>query len=176
MNETVNTNETANNETALTVATPQHVGLALTDAGFDVGQLPAEKQLEIFRNIMRYDAEIEAMALRQVLSKNILGVPFDIMDASFRMIPDKKSETGEKQCILFTLRLQETGEIVTCLKSSNNFNDVYPMYFESLRGIQHRPKTDYTFEEDPRYNFAGNNAIVFRKIQPQLTEKAVNKK
>lgn len=137
-------------------------------AQFDLTTLPPEQQLEIVRDILESEAQIEAMALPQFTSTEIVGRPVNILDASFRPIPDDKAPGGTKMCVSFVMEFgagdAEEGAQFTCLKGSNPFNDVYVTRFERMRGVISKPLNGYEFVSDPRYNKAGNDAIVLRKI------------
>lgn len=135
--------------------------------GFDLSSLPASEQLEIVREIYDAEAQLEAMALPQIPSSEILGQPINILDAAFKTISETKNGvTSDKVCVSFVCEFadgERAGEQFTVLKSSNAFNDIYANRFTKLRGIMQRPLQGYEFVEDARYNKAGNNAIVLRR-------------
>lgn len=138
--------------------------------GFDLSQLEPAQQLEIVREIYDAEAQLEAMALPQYPSSEILGVEINVLDAAFKSITETvKGVSTEKVCVSFVCEFAEdcdkghAGEQFTVLKSSNAFNDVYANRFTKLRGIMQRPLNGYEFVEDARYNKAGNNAIVLRR-------------
>lgn len=133
-------------------------------------------KLELMREIMQSEKELEIMALPMVNSRQIVGVQITVHDAVFKTIPDEK--TGElKQCVNFLcenvdepIRLEggneiPTGGYFTTLKGSNTFNDIYVMRFQKLRGLVTMPLRGYHFEIEPKWTFAGNPAIVLRKTQ-----------
>ena len=127
-------------------------------------------ELEMIQDLMQAEAEVEALAIRQVNSKELVNVPFSITDALFTTIKDNGVD---KICVNFLLKL-ETGETISCVKSSNKFNDVYVNFFNKFRGIAQRQLDGYTFETDERWKIAGNPAIVLRKVTAQ--PKQINKR
>lgn len=128
-------------------------------------------ELELMQDLLQSEAEIESLAMRQVNSKDLIGASFDITDAIFTTITEK--DKSQKVCVSFVLEL-ETGETVTCLKSSNKFNDAYVNFFAKRRGVMAGRLEGYTFREEPRWTVAGNAAIVLAKVPKQI--KSVNKK
>lgn len=143
--------------------------------GFDLSALPATEQLEIVREIYDAEAQLEAMSLPQVKSRDILGRSINILDAAFKTInvtedesvDGKKTKVArDKVCVSFVCEYadgENVGEQFTVLKSSNAFNDIFANRFTKLRGIMQRPLNGYEFVEDARYSQAGNNAIVLRR-------------
>ena len=147
-----------NTETALATASDSAIQAQQTNGEF---ALPNNQfELELMQDLMQSEAEIESLAMRSVNSKDLIGKEFAIIDAMFSTIKEKEVE---KVCVNFVLELTD-GETVTCLKSSNKFNDAYVNFFNKFRGIANRRLDGYTFEEDARWTFAGNAAIVLRKV------------
>lgn len=135
--------------------------------GFDLSSLEPAQQLEIVREIYDAEAQLEAMALPQLPSSEILGQEINILDAAFKNITEtEKGVTRDKVCVSFVCEFadgERMGEQFTVLKSSNAFNDIYANRFTKMRGIISKPLQGYEFVEDARYNKAGNNAIVLRR-------------
>lgn len=180
MTEPNNENENANVHEAEVVnadAQPANDNQAIVtshqvaETQFDLKSLPPEQQLEVVRDILASEAEIEAMALPQVNSSNILNRRINILDAAFKTITDKKTKT-DKVCVSFVCEFAEgdaqAGEQFTCLKSSNPFNNAYVTRFDRMRGIVSRPLMNYEFVEDARYKVGDNISHVLRRISPAI--------
>lgn len=162
---------TQENNTGLVIPENQTIATANENAPFSdftVNQLSPEQQFEIAKDILAAQQEIETLAMPQMQSKQLVGKEFNILGAAFRSIPDDK-DGGQKTVISFVLELHESGEQVTCLKSSNAINDVYVNYFDRMRGVMYKPLENYTFAEDTRYTRNGNAAIVLRKMPKRVT-------
>lgn len=154
------------NENALVPANESVTAMeALQSGEFDFTSLSPNEQLELFREIKAADAEIEMIGLPMLKSKDILNIPINIHDASFK---DIISDGEQKTCVNFLCENIETGELFTVLKSSNAFNDLYVKPFHSRRGITRHVLQNYNFVEDNRWQKAGNPAVVLRKVQPQM--------
>lgn len=167
------------NKTAIANTSPSVIDDALSGKNFDINALSPEAQLAVVQDIMSVESEIEAMALPQINSTEILEQPINILDAAFRSVKDK--QTGrDKACVSFVCEFAEgherAGEQFTVLKGSNAFNDVYVTRFNRMRGVHSQPMQGYQFVEDDRYKVGDNSAHVLRKIQPQIAKaKSVNK-
>lgn len=148
------------------------VDQALETGGIDLRQLPIEMQVEMAKDIIATEAELEANALPKLNSKDILNRKINILDASFRSIPDKDAPGGQKACVSFVCEFAEgdaqEGEQFTVLKSSNTFNDVFVQRFDRMRGIIQRPLNGYQFIESEKYGKAGNQAHILVRANSQL--------
>ncbi len=130
-----------------------------------------EEIMQVEREALAIEAEIEAMALPSFNSRDLIGQQFDILDAAKRVIMEEVTIGGitqkvPKDCILFTLRSSDDyDKVFTCLKGFNPFNSPYVDLFNKTRGTPiYKPVLGYEFVTDPRYNKAGNDAIVLRKV------------
>jgi hypothetical protein len=134
--------------------------------GFNLNELEPAQRLEMIQDIIAIEHEIEANALPQYKSSDILNRPLNILDAAFRQIPDAKTEQT-KACVSFVCEWaegdKEAGQQFTVLKGSNPFNDAFANRFTKLRGIMEKPLMGYEFVEDARYKKAGNTAIILRR-------------
>lgn len=171
-NDDVKTETQGNAETAIDLANSNEQIVKshspITGDGFDLSALPASEQLEIVREMYEAESQLEAMALPQYKSSDLIGRRLNILDAAFKSIPETvNGVTTEKACVSFVCEFADgdnAGEQFTVLKGSNPFNDIFANRFSKFRGIMSRPLNDYEFVEDARYNKAGNNAIVLRRI------------
>lgn len=158
------------NETGLvkqTAATPA-IGQETLDRARSVGlNLPENaEQMEMIQDLMQAEADLEAIGLPMVNSRDLLNVPLTICDASVKVITDN----GEsKPCVNFIVERSDTGERVQVLKSSNAFNDVFVNFFNKWRAIQARELQGYHFVESDKFAKAGNKAIILQKIQQVKT-------
>lgn len=150
----------------------------------DINTLSSTDRFELLKRIINAKADLDAIGLPMVQSRQAIDFPFGIVDAAYvydMLIDPKKPEKGTKTCVRFVLQADadhptldvREAEFFTVLKSSNKFNDRYVDLYTELRGVATCRMDGYTFVEDARYENMGNKAVVLRKIRP---EKAVNAK
>jgi hypothetical protein len=149
---------------------------AMLSGEFDFNSLSPTEQLNLFREIMEVDAQLELISLPYVSSIDIVGHPITIHDAMHKTIIDNGEE---KLCVNFLCENAgeriiaggvntpielDHGQFFTVLKGANAFNDIYVNRFRVRRGLPPSPMVGYEFVEDARYRKANNNAVVLRKI------------
>lgn len=121
---------------------------------------------EIPESVIEHRAQTQAQKLKAIKylsmptakSKDLCGVPFDIIDAYETRINDETS-------ISFLLKMRD-GKVLKVNKAKNIFTEAFLDYFESLAsaGMPTDPIPDYTFEELTEGGKAGNRPITFRAI------------
>ncbi len=171
-NENVNVNEevtTGGNVADNNAAIVDQSTFADGNATIDLSKLSPSEQKEIVQDILQTEAELEAMALPQYNSSDILNRPINVLDASFRQIKDgDRMKAGVSFVCEFAEGDEQVGEQFTVLKSSNPFNDVYVVRFDKMRGIISKPLNGYEFIEESRFTKNGNAAHVLRRISLAL--------
>jgi hypothetical protein len=164
-----------NNENENANATGLTFGANESATGFDVyavetANLSALERIELKQRILEADAALKFAALPIKKSNEIIGVAVTILDARLSTIEEvQNKEIVQKPVVNFLLKNQETGELFSVTKGSNNFNNAYIDYFNIRRGIAEQPLFDFEFVEDSNYSKNGNDAIVLRRIQKQVS-------
>lgn len=159
MKNTENTETVANRSTAITTLP----ATAFEDNTLDISNLSAMEQVELAREILKADAEFEAITLPQVSSGDILGREINVLDAQYCSIIDNGDE---KLCVRFVCEYasgDDQGEQFTVLKSSNMYNNAWADRFNRRRGMASLPINGYNFVTSDKHGKTGNAAIILLK-------------